>query len=51
MEISTLAISKMVDDQDGAKWSTKILKQNQKLLILEYMKASGKEANEMAKEK
>ena len=50
-EINTLVISKMVDDLDGVKWSMKILKQSQKHLILESTKASGKEANEMAKAK
>ena len=51
MEINTLVISKMEDDQDGVKWSTKILKLNQKHLIQECMKDFGKEENEMVKAK
>lgn len=51
MEINTLVISKMEDDQDGVKWSTKISKQSQRLLIQVFMKVSGKEEKETVKVK
>ena len=51
MEINTLVISKMEDDQDGVKWSTKISKQSQRHLIQVSMKVSGKEEKETVKVK
>lgn len=51
MEISISGTFEMVNAQVGAKWFMKTLKQRQRRLTLEFMKAFGREAKEMVKEK